>query len=83
MACPTGPARAWFRGMTDAGQETRVLNTVKWIFFSIGLVALVLFVIDPDIHAHPQLLLLAGTGLLGSVSLRALIGLFGPSPDLE
>ena len=65
------------------GRETRVLNGLKWIFFSMGLVALVLFLIDPDIHAHPQLVLLAGTGLLGSLTLRALVGLFEPSPDLE
>lgn len=70
-------------GMVDAGQETRVLHGLKWIFFSMGLVSLVVFLMDPDIHAHPQLVLLAGTGLLGSVSLRALIGLFGPSPDPE
>jgi hypothetical protein len=65
------------------GHETRVLSGLKWIFFSMGLVALVLFLMEPDIHAHPQLVLLAGTGLLGAVTLRALIGLLGPSPDLE
>ncbi|MEM9452678.1 MAG: hypothetical protein AAGF11_00770 [Myxococcota bacterium] len=41
------------------------------------------FLMDPDIHAHPQLVLLAGTGLLGSILLGALAGLLGPSPDLE
>lgn len=66
-----------------AGQETRVLNGIRWIFLSMGVLALVLFLMDPDIHAHPQLVLLAGTGLLGALTLRALGSLLGASPDLE
>ncbi|MCA9705421.1 MAG: hypothetical protein KDK70_06220 [Myxococcales bacterium] len=65
------------------GQETRVLNGLKWIFLSMGLVALVAFVLEPDVHAHPQLVLLAGTGLLGALTLRALSGLLGTRTDLE
>lgn len=81
---PHGHAPGMVLGMMEAeGKETRVLNGLKWIFLSMGLVSLVLFLMDPDIHAHPQLVLLAGTGLLGAVTLRGLIGLFTPSPDLE
>lgn len=83
MACRLSGGQAWFRGMADPRQETRVLTGVKWIFFSIGLGSLVAFLMDPDIHAHPQLVLLAGTGLLGSILLGALADLLGPSPDLE
>jgi len=70
--------------MSDVGDgETRVLEGLQWIFFALGLSSLVLFLFEPDIHAHPQLVLLAGTGLLGSLILRALVGLFGPSVDLD
>ncbi|MCX4240896.1 hypothetical protein [Paraliomyxa miuraensis] len=59
--------------------EIRVLTGVKWIFFALGSVALVLFLLDPDIGAHPQLVLLAGTGLLGTLTLHGLSGILGPT----
>lgn len=66
-----------------AGQETRVLTGLKWIFFAIGLSCLLLFLLEPDIHAHPELVLLAGTGLLGALILRALGNLLGPSTEMD
>lgn len=71
--------------MREAGKihETGVLNGLKWVFFTLGLGALVLFLLDPDIHAHPELVLLAGTGLLGSLSLRALGSIMGPGSDID
>ncbi len=60
-----------------------MLTGVRWIFFAIGLGSLVLFVLDPDIHAHPQLVLLAGTGLLGALTLWGLAGLLGPSTGFD
>jgi hypothetical protein len=58
----------------------RVLTGVKWIFFTLGAAALGLFLLEPDIHAHPQLLLLGGTGLLGTLTLHGLSGVLGPGP---
>lgn len=66
---------------TRGGHETRVLTTVKWIFFTLGAVALVLFLLDPDLRAHPQLVLLAGTGLLGTLTLHGLSGILRPAKD--
>ena len=59
--------------------ETRVLLGVKRIFFTLGFVSLVLFLLDPDFHAHPQLVLLAGTGLLGTLTLHGLSSILGPT----
>lgn len=63
--------------------DTRLLTRVSWIFFGLGTLGLLLFIRSPDIHAHPQLVLIAGTGLLGTVSLRVLAYLLRepPHPD--
>ncbi len=63
-----------------AGQETRVLTVVKWIFIALGAASLAVFLLEPDIHAHPQLVLMAGMGLTGSLILHALSGILGPTP---
>ena len=80
MACsPVGPGAWWGLQMgQDMNKETRVLRVVKWIFLALGLGALIMFVLDPDIRAHPELVLLAGTGLTGALILHALIGILGP-----
>jgi hypothetical protein len=61
------------------GQELRVLTGVKWIFLALGAGSLALFLLEPDLHAHPQLVLLAGTGLLGALMLHGLSGILGPT----
>lgn len=68
---------------THKAQETGVLNGLKWVFFSLGLGSLVLFAFEPDIHAHPELVLMGGTGLLGALSLRGLIAIMGPGSDID
>lgn len=67
----------------DDGNETRVLDGLKWIFFALGLGSMLMFLLEPDIHAHPELVLLGGTGLLGALSLRALAAVLRPTPDTE
>jgi hypothetical protein len=62
------------------GQETRILTGVKWIFFTLGAVSLGLFLLEPDLHAHPQLVLVATTGLFGTLLLHALSGVLGSGP---
>jgi hypothetical protein len=61
-------------------KDLRVLTGVKWIFFTMGAVSLALFALEPDIHAHPQLLLLGCTGLLGTLTLHGLSAVLGPGP---
>ncbi|MEM6989703.1 MAG: hypothetical protein AAF721_04380 [Myxococcota bacterium] len=63
--------------------DTRILSRLSWVFGGLGALGLLLFVCNPDIHAHPQFVLIAGTGLLGTVSLRALAHLLRepPHPD--
>ena len=65
------------------GKETGVLTGLSWIFLVLGLVSAILFILDPDIHAHPELVLLGGTGLFGAFSLRALSGIMGPGSDID
>jgi hypothetical protein len=62
------------------GQETRILSGVKWIFFALGVVSLGLFLLEPDLHAHPQLVLVATTGLLGTLLLHGLTSVLGSGP---
>lgn len=57
-----------------------MLTGVKWIFFALGVVSLALFALEPDLHAHPQLVLLGGTGLLGTLMLHGLSAVLGPGP---
>ncbi len=67
--------------MSEArGQETRVLTGVKWIFFTLGVVSAGLFLLEPDLHAHPQLVLVGATGLFGALLLHALSSVLGPGP---
>lgn len=61
-------------------KDLRVLTGVKWIFFTMGAVSLALFALEPDIHVHPQLLLLGCTGLLGALMLHGLSAVLGPGP---
>lgn len=61
-------------------KDLRVLTSVKWIFFTMGAVSLALFALEPDIHVHPQLLLLGCTGLLGALMLHGLSAVLGPGP---
>ena len=61
-------------------KDMRVLTGVKWIFFAMGAVSMILFALEPDIHAHPQLLLLGCTGLLGTLTLHGLSVVLGPGP---
>lgn len=63
-----------------SGHDLRVLTFVKWIFFALGAVSLGLFMLEPDIREHPQLLLLGGTGLLGTLTLHGLSRVLGPGP---
>lgn len=63
--------------------ETGILTGLKWVFFALGAICLVLFAFDPDIHAHPELVLLGGTGLLGSLSLKVLGVMLGPGSDID
>ena len=60
--------------------DTHVLRRVSWIFFGLGALGLLLFLRDPDIHAQPQFILIAGTGLLGTVTLRVLAFLLREPP---
>lgn len=62
------------------GQDLRVLTSVKWIFLVLGAGSLGLFLLEPDVHAHPQLVLLGGTGLLGALMLHGLSRVLGPGP---
>ncbi len=57
-----------------------MLTYVKWIFFAMGVVSLVLFALEPDVHAHPELVLLGGTGLVGALMLHGLSAVLGPGP---
>jgi hypothetical protein len=69
------------RGTVSRGhQDLRVLDAVKWIFLAMGLVAAGLFALAPDPRAHPQLLLLGGTGLLGALMLHGLGRVLGSGP---
>jgi hypothetical protein len=61
-------------------RDLRVLTGVKWIFFAMGIVSLGLFALEPDIHQHPQLVLLGCTGLLGTLTLHGLSVVLGPGP---
>lgn len=63
--------------------ETGVLNGLKWVFLALGLISVLLFALEPDIHAHPELVLMGFTGLLGALSLRALSGIMGPGSDID
>lgn len=63
--------------------ETKILHILQWVFFVLGLGAALGFLWEPDIHAHPELVLLGGTGLLGSLSLRVLRGMLRPGHDIE
>lgn len=60
-----------------------MLTGISWIFLALGVVSLALFLRDPDIHAHPQLALLAGTALFGVVSLRVLAYLLREPPHAD
>lgn len=68
---------------TSQPRETTVLRTLQWVFFGLGLACTVLFALDPDIHAHPQFVLLGGTGLLGALSLRVLRTLLRDRAPIE
>ncbi len=61
-------------------RDMRVLRGVKWIFFTLGAIAALLFLLEPDFHAHPQLVLLAGTGLFATLMLHWLSAILGPPP---
>ncbi len=65
------------RELPAEGNETLVLRRVSWIFAGLGGLSAGLFALEPDIHAHPQLVLLGATGLVGTVVLRVLARLFG------
>lgn len=60
--------------------DTHVLRRVSWIFLALGLIGLSLFALDPDIHERPQLLLIGGVGVLGSIKLRVLAFVFREPP---
>jgi hypothetical protein len=63
-----------------SGQDLRVLTGVKRIFFVLGVGSLGLFSLEPDFHAHPQLVLLGCTALLGTLTLHGLSRVLGPGP---
>lgn len=65
------------RDLPSQGKETLVLRRVSWIFAGLGLACTGLFALEPDIHAHPQLVLLGVTGLVGTLVLRGLARVFG------
>jgi hypothetical protein len=52
--------------------DLRVLTGVKWLFFEFVVVSIALFLFEPDFREHPQLLLLASTGLVGTLTLYGL-----------
>lgn len=52
--------------------DLRVLTGVKWLFFEFVVVSIALFLLEPDIREHPQVLLLAGTGLVVTLTLYGL-----------
>jgi hypothetical protein len=72
---PTRRPRS-LRRVDPAPSETFVLRRVSWVFAALGVIALSLFALEPNIHAHPQLPLLGVTGLVGVVTLRGLARLF-------
>jgi hypothetical protein len=63
-----------------SGHDLRVLTGVKWIFFALGVLSIGLFLLEPDIRQNPQLLLLGGTGLVGTLTLHGLSRVLGPGP---
>lgn len=60
--------------------DSFVLARLSWIVLALGVAAAGLFAIDPDPRAHPGLLLLGITGLVGTGTLRLLAFLLRTPP---